>query len=74
MNKLNRIFLGIMIVLVIALITMTVLYFNMKSVAKKNLNEYLNKCEETSKLYEKIDLLENGSNINGDFLFSEEGN
>ena len=53
---------------------MTVLYFNMKSVAKKNLNEYLNKCEETSKLYEKIDLLENGSNINGDFLFSEEGN
>ena len=74
MNKLNKIFLGIIIALAIALVIMTVLYFNMKSVAKKNLNEYLNKYEETSKLYEKIDLLENGSNINGDFLFSEEGN
>lgn len=74
MNKLNKIFLGIIIALAIALVIMTVLYFNMKSVAKKNLNEYLNKCKETSKLYEKIDLLENGSNINGDFLFSEEGN
>ena len=74
MNKLNKIFLGIIIALAIALVIMTVLYFNMKSVAKKNLNEYLNKCEETSKLYERIDLLENGSNINGDFLFSEEGN
>ena len=57
MNKLNKIFLGIIIALAIALVIMTVLYFNMKSVAKKNLNEYLNKCEETSKLYEKIDLL-----------------
>ena len=74
MNKLNKIFLGIIIALAIALVIITVLYFNMKSVTKKNLNEYLNKCEETSKLYEKIDLLENGSNINGDFLFSEEDN
>lgn len=42
MNKLNKIFLGIIIVLVIALGTMTYLYFNMRKQAIENLNAYLN--------------------------------
>ena len=46
MNKLNKIFLSIIIILVIALVIMTGLYFNMRRIAKENLNSYVNVAEE----------------------------
>lgn len=41
MNKLSKIFLTIIIVLVIALGIMTYLYFNMRGIAKRNLGYYV---------------------------------
>ena len=61
MNKLIKIFLGIIIVLSIALIIMSILYFDMRSKARKNLNDFLNKCEETTNLYN--DAFENTEEI-----------
>ena len=51
MNKLIKIFLGIIIVLSIALIIMSILYFDMRSKARKNL-------KADKKYQEEIDLLE----------------
>lgn len=74
MNKLNKVFGGIIIVLIIALIIMSILYFDMRDKAKKNLNDFLNQCEVTSNLYKELDELKNNdSNLDGNFLFSEEG-
>lgn len=42
MNKANKIFLVIIVVLIIALGGMTYLYFNMRKQAIENLNAYLN--------------------------------
>ena len=49
MNKLNKIFLGIIVILVIVIIAITYLYFNMRETAKKNLNGYV---EVASLLYD----------------------
>ena len=57
MNKLIKIFLGIIIVLSIALIIMSILYFDMRSKARKNLNDFLNQCEETTNLYKELNEL-----------------
>lgn len=58
MNKLSKIFLGIIIILVIALGIMTYLYFNMRTIAKNNLNNLLEECEEKWELYHKLQELE----------------
>ena len=74
MNKSNKVFEGIIIVLIIALIIMSILYFDMIAKAKKNLNDFLNQCEVTSNLYKELDELKNNdNNLDGNFLFSEEG-
>lgn len=74
MNKSNKVFGGIIIVLIIALIIMSILYFDMRDKAKKNLNDFLNQCEVTSNLYKELDELKNDDNsLDGNFLFSEEG-
>lgn len=63
MNKLSKIFLIIIVILVIGFCTMVALYFNLK-------NDY-------KKLESELLFSQNGdnvnSNLNGDFLFSEEG-
>ena len=74
MNKSNKVFEVIIIVLIIALIIMSILYFDMRTKAKKNLNDFLNQCEITSNLYKELDELKNNdNNLDGNFLFSEEG-
>lgn len=74
MNKSNKVFGGIIIVLIIALIIMSILYFDMRAKANKNLNDFLNQCEVTSNLYKELDKLKNNdNNLDGNFLFSEEG-
>ena len=40
MNKLSKILLSLVILLTIALITMTILFFNMKNVARDNFSMY----------------------------------
>ena len=53
---------------------MSILYFDMRAKAKKNLNDFLNQCEVTSNLYKELDELKNNdNNLDGNFLFSEEG-
>lgn len=58
MNKLSKIFLGIIVILVIVLGIMTYLYFNMRTIAKNNLNNLLAESEEKWELYHKIQELE----------------
>ncbi len=42
--------------------------------AKKNSNDFLNQCKVTSNLYKELDELKNNdNNLDGNFLFSEEG-
>ena len=40
MNKLSKILLALVVLLTIALITMTILFFNMKNVARDNFSMY----------------------------------
>ena len=54
MNKLNKIFLVIIMILLIALGIMTYLYFNMRKSAKNNLDMFLNEAEQLSKANEKL--------------------
>ncbi len=55
MNKLSKIFLSIIIILVIALIIMTYLYFDMRNTAREFLNSY---SEATSNLVSINEALE----------------
>ena len=58
MNKLSKIFLVIIIVLVLALCIMSYLYFNMRKSSKQNLDSLLTKSEELTNAYQRIDELE----------------
>ena len=58
MNKLSKIFLGTIIILLLALGIMTYLYFDMRTNAKNNLNYVLEADAEKSELYHRIQELE----------------
>ena len=62
MNKLSKIFLVIIIVLVLALCIMSYLYVNMRKSSKQNLDSLLTKSEELTNAYQWIDELENKIN------------
>ena len=62
MNKLSKIFLVIIIVLVLALCIMSYLYVNMKRSSKQNLDSLLTKSQELTNAYQRIDELENKIN------------
>ncbi len=66
MNKMSKIFLVIIVILLIALGIITSLYFNMRTSAKTNLNYFLNEVEqkrivlqENQKLEEELEQLKN---------------
>ena len=59
MNKLSKIFLGIIIILVVALGVMTYEYIELRKSAKYSLDSILELSEELQKAYIKIDELEN---------------
>lgn len=59
MNKLSKIFLGIIIVLVLALSIMVYKYIDVKNAAQDNLNEVLKSAEELQKANIKIEELQN---------------
>lgn len=59
MNKLSKIFLGIIIVLILVLAVMTYEYINLRKSAKYSLDSILEQSEELQKAYMKIDELEN---------------
>ena len=58
MNKLSKIFLVIIIVLVLALCIMSYLYVNMRKSSQQNLDSLLTKSEELTNAYQRIDELE----------------
>lgn len=62
MNKLSKIFLVIIIVLVLALCIMSYLYVNMRRSSKQNLDTLLTKSQELTNAYQRIDELENKIN------------
>lgn len=62
MNKLSKIFLVIIIVLVLALCIMSYLYVNMRRSLKQNLDSLLTKSQELTNAYQRIDELENKIN------------
>lgn len=63
MNKSNRIFLLVIIILLTALVVMTFLYLNMRNTAKENVNQMSEMAEENSKLNARISELEEKNNI-----------
>lgn len=62
MNKLSKIFLVIIIVLVLALCIMSYLYVNMRRSSKQNLDSLLTKSQELTNAYQRIDELKNKIN------------
>ncbi len=62
MNKREKIFLGIIFLLIIALVVMTCLFFNMKRNAENNLDNYLKLFEENGKLTQEINELKETTN------------
>ena len=68
MNKLNKVFLIIIIILAIGLCIMIGLYFNLKSEYKKLEGNFL-----FSQNGENIENNNNNNNLDGNFIFSEEG-
>ncbi len=56
MNKLSKIFLAIIIILVIALIGITMAYFNVRKAATDNMNNFLNALEKVHELEVERDL------------------
>ena len=68
MDKLNKVFLIIIIILAIGLCIMIVLYFNLKSEYKKLEGDFL-----FSQNGENIENNNNNNNLDGNFIFSEEG-
>ncbi len=63
MNKLNKIFLTIIIILVILLGIMTAMYLNMRKAAKKSLDEVLKISEEKYELNNQLNDLREQFNI-----------
>ena len=63
MNKLNKIFLAIIIILVILLGIMTAMYLNMRKAAKKSLDEVLKISEEKYELNNQLNDLREHFNI-----------
>ncbi len=63
MNKLNKIFLAIIIILVILLGIMTAMYLNMRKAAKKSLDEVLKISEEKYELNNQLNDLREQFNI-----------
>ena len=63
MNKLSKLFLGIIIVLVLALGIMIYKYIDVKNVAQDNLNEVLKSSEKLQKANIKIEELQNKLDI-----------
>ena len=59
MNKLSKIFLGIIVVLVLALSIMIYKYIDVKNAAQDNLDEILKSAEELQKANIKIEELQN---------------
>lgn len=59
MNKLSKIFLGIIVVLVLALSIMIYKYIDVKNAAQDNLNEILKSAEELQNANIKIEELQN---------------
>ena len=59
MNKLSKIFLDIIVVLVLALSIMIYKYIDVKNAAQDNLNEILKSAEELQKANIKIEELQN---------------
>lgn len=59
MNKLSKIFLGIIVVLILALGIMIYKYIDVKNAAQDNLNEILKSAEELQKANIKIEELQN---------------
>ena len=55
MNKLSKILLVLVIILTIALITMTILFFNMKKVAYNDLIMYENEKEHSEFLEKQLE-------------------
>lgn len=55
MNKLSKIFLIIIIVLVIALTGVTISYFKVRKAAQENLNNYLDALEQITELKGEMD-------------------
>ena len=68
MDKLNKIFLIVIIILAIGLCIMIGLYFNLKSEYKKLEGDFL-----FSQNGENIENNNNNNNLDGNFIFSEEG-
>ena len=65
MNKLNKVFLIIIIILAIGLCIMIGLYFNLKSEYKKLEGDFL--------FSQNGENIENNNNLDSNFIFSEEG-
>lgn len=63
MNKLNKIFLAIIIILVILLGIMTAMYLNMRKAAKRSLDEVLKISEEKYELNNQLNDLREQFNI-----------
>ena len=63
MNKLNKIFLAIIIILVILLGIITAMYLNMRKAAKKSLDEVLKISEEKYELNNQLNDLREHFNI-----------
>lgn len=63
MNKLNKIFLAIIVILVILLGIMTAMYLNMKKAAKRSLDEVLKISEEKYELNNQLNDLREQFNI-----------
>lgn len=61
MNKLNKIFLTIIVILVIFLIIITTLFFNMRNVAKLNYILYQQATEQVNKL--QVECNQNSNNV-----------
>jgi len=59
MNKLTKILIGIIVILILALSIITYEYINLRKSSKDSLNSILEQSEELQKAYIKIEELEN---------------
>ena len=59
MNKLSKILIGIIVILILALGIMTYEYINLRKSSKYSLDSILEQTEELQKAYIKIEQLEN---------------
>lgn len=63
MNKINKIFLAIIVILIILLGIMTAMYLNMRKAAKRSLDEVLKISEEKYELNNQLNDLREQFNI-----------